>query len=134
MTRPPRRRGQDPFAETIARHAPTSVHVVRRRLVASLAAVRIGTYDLAVGNLFGSNAFNMTILFAADLAYGPGPILAAVDPAQVVAGVGAILLMAIALAAVVHGTRTRIRRLEPDAVALLATYALLLGAVWAATS
>jgi len=103
-------------------------------LVASLAAVRIGAYDLAVGNLFGSNAFNMTILFAADLAYVPGPILAAVDPAQVVAGVGAILLMAIALAAVVHGTRTRIRRLEPDAVALLATYGVLLGAVWAATS
>ena len=28
-------------------------------------AVRIGAYDLAVGNLFGSNAINMTILFAA---------------------------------------------------------------------
>lgn len=99
-------------------------------LVASLAAIRIGAYDLAVGNLFGSNAFNMTVLLAADVAYLPGPILAAVDPAQVVAGVGAILLMSIALAAVVHGTRTRIRRLEPDALALLVTYVLLLGAVW----
>ena len=99
-------------------------------LVASLAAVRIGAYDLAVGNLFGSNAFNMTILFAADLAYRPGPILAAIAPAQVVAGVGAILLMAIALAAVVDGTRTRIRRLEPDAVLVLVTYLLLIGAVW----
>ncbi len=99
-------------------------------LVASLAAIRIGAYDLAVGNLFGSNAFNMTILFAADVAYLPGPILAAVDPAQVVAGVGAILLMAIALAAVVHGTRTRFRRLEPDAVAVLVVYVLLLAAIW----
>ena len=99
-------------------------------LVASLAAIRIGAYDLAVGNLFGSNAFNITILFAADLAYLPGPILAAVDPAQVVAGVGAILLMAIALAAVVHGTRTRIRRLEPDAIAVLVTYVVLLAALW----
>jgi len=98
--------------------------------VASLAAVRIGAYDLAVGNLFGSNAFNMTILLATDLAYGPGPILAAIAPAQVVAGVGAILLMAIALAAVVHGTRTRIRRLEPDAVLVLVAYVLLIGAVW----
>ena len=99
-------------------------------LVASLAAVRIGAYDLAVGNLFGSNAFNMTILFAADVAYGPGPILAAIAPAQVVAGVGAILLMAIALAAVVHGTRTRIRRLEPDAMVVLVAYVLLIGALW----
>lgn len=103
-------------------------------LVASVAAVRIGAYDLAVGNLFGSNAFNMVIILAADLAYVQGPILAAVDPAQVVAGIGAILLMAIALAAVVHGTRTHVWRLEPDAVALLATYVLMLGAVWAATS
>lgn len=91
-----------------------------------------GAYDLAVGNLFGSNAFNMTILLVADLAYTDGPVLGAVAPAQVVAGVGAILLMAIALAAVVHGTRTRIRRLEPDAIVLLATYVVLLGAVWRA--
>ena len=28
VTRPPRRRGQDPFAEKIARYAPTSVLIV----------------------------------------------------------------------------------------------------------
>ena len=103
-------------------------------LVASLTAVRIGAHDLAVGNLFGSNAFNMVALFAADLAYFPGPILAAVSPAQAVAGVGAILLMALALAAVIHGTETRIRRLEPDAVGVLLVYFLLLGAVWVSTT
>lgn len=103
-------------------------------LVASLAAVRIGAYDLAVGNLFGSNAVNMTILFAADVAYSPGPILAAVAPAQVVAGVAAILLMALALAAVVHGERTRILRLEPDAAAVLVAYVVLIMAVWRAAS
>lgn len=54
----------------------------------------------------------------------------AVDRIQVVAGVGAILLMAIALAAVVHGTRTRIRRLEPDALLVVVVYVLLIGAVW----
>jgi cation:H+ antiporter len=102
-------------------------------LVASLTAVRIGAHDLAVGNLFGSNAFNMVALFAADVAYTPGPILSAVSPAQAVAGVGAILLMAMALAAVIHGTETRIRRLEPDAVALLLSYALLQGAIWVST-
>ncbi len=103
-------------------------------LVASLTAVRIGAHDLAVGNLFGSNAFNMVALLAADLAYTPGPILAAVAPAQAVAGVGAILLMALAMAAVIHGTETRIRRLEPDAVGVLLAYVLLLGGVWVSTS
>jgi cation:H+ antiporter len=103
-------------------------------LVASIAAVRIGAYDLAVGNLFGSNAFNMVALLAADAAYLPGPILAAVDPAQVVAGMGAILMMALALAAVVHGERTRVSRFEPDAVLVLVVWVLLLGAVFATTT
>lgn len=103
-------------------------------LVASLAAVRIGAHDMAVGNVFGSNAVNMMILFADDVAYRPGPILAAVAPAQVVAGVGAILLMAIALAALAHGKPTRFRRLEPHALMVLVVYVLLLGAVWQAST
>jgi cation:H+ antiporter len=116
------------FVGTLLLAATTSLP----ELVASLAAVRIGAYDLAVGNLFGSNAFNMVALLAADAAHLEGPILAAVAPAQAVAGVGAILLMAIAIAAVVHGARTRIARLEPDAALILVTYVLLLVAVWSA--
>jgi cation:H+ antiporter len=101
-------------------------------LVASFAAIRIGAFDLAVGNLFGSNAFNMAIILAADAAYLPGPILAAVDPGLVVPGVGAILLMALALAAVVHGEPTRFHRFEPDAALVLGVYVLIVLAVWGA--
>lgn len=102
-------------------------------LVASLGAVRIGAYDLAVGNLFGSNAFNMIVLLFADVAYVRGPILTGADVGQVVAGVGAIGLMAVALAAIVHGEETRISRLEPDALVLLLFYGGALYAVWATT-
>lgn len=98
-------------------------------LAASLAAVRIGAHDLAVGNLFGSNAANMAVLLFADLAYTDGPILAAVSPTQTVAALGAILLTALAVAAMVGGTETRIRRLEPDAVILLIAYVGALAAV-----
>lgn len=98
-------------------------------LVASVAAVRIGSYDLAVGNLFGSNAANMAVLVVADLAYTDGPLLAAVDPSQAVAGLGAIVLMALALAAIVHGEETRLGRMEPDAVLLLLAYLGVLAAV-----
>jgi cation:H+ antiporter len=101
-------------------------------LVASLAAVRIGAYDLAVGNLFGSSAFNMTVLVAADAAYTPGAILSAVAPSQAIAAIGAILLMSMALAAVVHGGRTRVVKGEPGAAAVLVVYlvvmALIVGA------
>ena len=103
-------------------------------LVASLTAVRIGAYDLAVGNLFGSNAFNMVALLAADAAYVKGPILAAVDPAQVIAGIGAILLMALALPAVVHGEKTRVSRMEPDALLVLIVWAVMLVLVFVSTT
>ncbi len=36
-------------------------------LVVSLTAVRLGSFDLAVGNVLGSNIFNMVILFTSDL-------------------------------------------------------------------
>ncbi len=102
-------------------------------LVASIAAVRIGAYELAVGNLFGSNAFNMTALLAADIAYVDGPILAVAHPAQVVAGLGAILMMAVALAAVIHGEGTRFRRIESDAILVLVVWVAMLAAVYAAS-
>lgn len=41
-------------------------------LVTTLAAVRIGSYDMAVGNILGSNAFNMAILFPVDMFYRTG--------------------------------------------------------------
>jgi cation:H+ antiporter len=92
-------------------------------LISSIAAVRIGAYDIAVGNLFGSNTGNMAILLFSDLAYTGGPILEAVSPTHAITGVGAILLMAIAVAAIVgESEETRIRRLEPDAIVLLIAY------------
>ena len=68
----------------------------------------------------------MSVLVFADIAYTPGPILGAVDPGQAIAALGAILLMVIALAAIVHGAETRIARLEPDAMLLLAAYGAML--------
>jgi cation:H+ antiporter len=96
-------------------------------LISSIAAVRIGAYDMAVGNLFGSNTGNMAILLFSDLAYTGGPILEAVSPTHAITGVGAILLMAIAVAAIVgESEETRFRRLEPDAIVLLIAYVVTL--------
>ena len=103
-------------------------------LVASIAAVRIGAHDLTVGNLFESNAFNMTIVLFVDAAYVEGPVLAAVSPLQLLPGLGAVVLMAIALGAIVQGTTTRLRRGEPDAVLLLLAYVGLLLLAWNAAA
>jgi cation:H+ antiporter len=118
------------IAQTFLGAALLAVTTSLPELVASIASVRIGAYDMAVGNLFGSNVANMSVLLFADIAYTEGPILAAVSQGQVVAALGAILLMAVAVAAIVgESERTRLRRLEPDAIVLLIIYAATLVAV-----
>ncbi|MBW2588929.1 MAG: sodium:calcium antiporter, partial [Deltaproteobacteria bacterium] len=117
-------------AQTFLGVALLAVTTSLPELVASIASVRIGAYDMAVGNLFGSNVANMSVLLFADIAYTDGPILAAVSQGQIVAALGAILLMSVAVAAIVgESERTRIRRLEPDAIVLLILYAATLVAI-----
>ncbi len=118
------------IAQTFLGAALLAVTTSLPELIASIASVRIGAYDMAVGNLFGSNVANMSVLLFADIAYTEGPILAAVSQSQIVSALGAILLMAIAVAAIVgESERTRFRRLEPDAIVLLVAYAATLTAI-----
>lgn len=100
--------------------------------VVVLGAMRLGAHDLAVGSLLGSCAFNTVLLFCGDVAYTQGPLLSSVDPAQAVAGAGAIGLIAVAMMILIQGEETRIRRLEPDALFLLGAYVAALAAVAAA--
>jgi cation:H+ antiporter len=53
-------------------------------IVVSIAAVRIGAIDLAVGNVLGSNLFNLLVLALDDVFYRPGPLLASVTPVHLV--------------------------------------------------
>jgi hypothetical protein len=71
----------------------------------------------------------MSILLFSDIAYTQGPILAAVSQTQIISALGAIVLMAIAVAAIVGESETRIRKLEPDAIVLLIAYAGMMTAV-----
>ncbi|HEU0022698.1 MAG TPA: sodium/calcium exchanger protein, partial [Dehalococcoidia bacterium] len=64
---------------------------------ATIAAARIGAADLGIGNLYGSCAFNVTILFFADPFYRPGIILNQTEPTHFVAGGVAIGLMLLGL-------------------------------------
>lgn len=78
--------------------------------VVSIAAVRLGALDMALGNLFGSNLFNIAILAVDDLAYAPGPLLAAVDPAHAVSAVSAMVMSGIAIVGLFYRARQRVFR------------------------
>lgn len=91
-------------------------------LVTSVSAVRMGALDLAVGNLFGSNGFNMAIFFALDLVSPGGSVFATLSPVQVVTGLCGLILTALGLAAIVYRAERRYAMLEPDAFLIVAAY------------
>jgi cation:H+ antiporter len=87
-------------------------------LVATAAAVRMGAFDLALGNIFGSNAFNMVLLVPLDAVY-PGALLAAVSPTHALTGVSTILVTAVAVMGQLYHVEKRRFFLEPDAVLVI---------------
>ncbi len=60
-------------------------------LVICITAIRIGAHEMAIGNLFGSNMFNMFILGATDIFYTQGRFLAAIDNSFILVGILGLL-------------------------------------------
>jgi cation:H+ antiporter len=68
-------------------------------IAVTLAAARMGALDLAVGNVFGSNMFNIVILALDDIFYHRGPLLADVSLAHAASAVTAMVMTGMAIAA-----------------------------------
>ncbi len=94
----------------------------------TLAAIRLGAVDLAVGNIFGSNAFNMMILLVMDVAYVRGPVLAAASGDHLVTTLGAVVCIGLGIMAILARGAPRPRNLRAESVLIIAAYVL---AAWA---
>lgn len=92
--------------------------------VTAVAAVRLGAFDLAVGNLFGSNAFNMAAFFFVDMAYRSGPLFNAVSDAHALTALWGILLMSVALMGIIYRVEKRYMLIEPDSLVIILGYCL----------
>ena len=100
-------------------------------IAACIAAVRLGALDLAVGSILGSNAFNMTILLAMDVAYAKGPVLAAASPDHARTALFAAIAVGFGLMAILARRGTRLASLRVESLAIVLSYA---GAVWVLAS
>jgi cation:H+ antiporter len=92
------------FVGTLFVAAVTSLPEV----VVTVAALRIGAVDLAVGNLFGSNMFNIVVIAVDDFFYLDGPILSAVDPVHVLSAFSALMMTGVAIVGLLYRPRGRI--------------------------
>jgi cation:H+ antiporter len=101
-------------------------------LAVTLAALRIGALDMAIGNLLGSNLFNVAIIAVDDLFYRQGALLADASPVHAVTAGSAITMTGLAMVGLFFKPGSRVLRavgwvsLGLVAVYLLNTYVLYL--------
>jgi cation:H+ antiporter len=96
-------------------------------IAATIAAARLGAFDLAVGNILGSNAFNICILFPMDLAYVHGPLLAHASRAHLLSALLGIIAIGFAVMGILARKGRVIDRVRFESLAILACYG---AAVW----
>lgn len=94
-------------------------------LATTWAALRIGAIDLAIGNLLGSNLFNLLILAFDDLAYLDGSLYRAVSAQHVLSALSACLMSGAVVVALAYRPAARVRHIGSWAsLVLLAVYLL----------
>jgi cation:H+ antiporter len=93
-------------------------------MAVSIAGIRAGSFDLVVGNLLGSNGFNVAVLVLLDAVEGPGRLLATADPQLLVGALFGALLTGLAMLDVLNKSERRWWAIEPGPVILLAVYVL----------
>jgi cation:H+ antiporter len=91
-------------------------------LAVSVESLRNRAYDLAVGNLLGSNCFNMAALVVLDLVDGSGSLLGQSDGTALIGAVFGILMTGLALLDILNKSEKRIWVLEPGPVFMLLAY------------
>lgn len=96
-------------------------------MVTTFAAVRFGAEDMAIGNLFGSNMFNMLALGLTDLFLLQGRFLGVIDPAFLLVGMLGLLMTGMGLIGNLARLERRLFFVEMDALALFLVY---FGGLW----
>ena len=96
-------------------------------LVTTIAAIRLGADDMAIGNLFGSNLFNMFALGLTDVFYTQGRFIGIIDPAFLLVGMLGLLMTGLALIGNLARLERRVLFIELDALALMFFY---FGGLW----
>jgi cation:H+ antiporter len=101
-------------------------------ITASLTAVRIGAIDLAIGNVLGSNLFNVMLLAVYDVFDGGTNLWASMSSANALGLVIAIMMTAVVIISLMYRASPKTPfRVSWDGVALVAMYLGALAALYA---
>jgi cation:H+ antiporter len=98
-------------------------------IVICVAAIRIGTIDMAMGNILGANIFNIGILALIDVFYVKGPILMHTSQNHIIPVLGTIIITAIGISGLVYRSDKK-WKLSIDTGAILLVYVLMMALLY----
>jgi cation:H+ antiporter len=93
-------------------------------ITVSVTAARMGSFDMAVANLLGSNLFNVAILAITDMCYLKGPLLQAVDPVNSSTAICAMMALAVVVIGLTYRSQKKFLYLAGDAIAICIIYVI----------
>ncbi|MGB9715665.1 MAG: sodium:calcium antiporter [Thermodesulfovibrionales bacterium] len=93
-------------------------------VVVSISSVKMDAVDLAVGNLFGSNLFNILILAIDDIFFIKGPIISFVNLTHIISALSAIGMTTIAIIGLTYRAEKKKLFLAWDSIGILLVYIL----------
>ena len=76
-------------------------------MVVTVAALHLGAVNMAIGNLFGSNLFNIGILAIDDIFYLPGSLFDSVSPTHAISAFSAIMMTGAVVVGLLYRPRAR---------------------------
>ncbi|MGQ9571199.1 MAG: sodium:calcium antiporter [Thermodesulfovibrionales bacterium] len=91
-------------------------------VVVSISAVKMDAVDLAIGNLFGSNIFNILILVIDDIFFIRGPILSFTNQNHIISALSAIIMTAIAIIGLIYRAEKKKLFLAWDSIGISLVY------------
>ena len=86
--------------------------------------MRLGAVEIALGNLFGSNLFNIAILALDDVLYTTGPLLSNISGSHMITASGAIVMTAIAVIGLTYQATRKLRYFTWDSIGIVTVYVL----------
>lgn len=91
-------------------------------VVVAISAVRIGALDMALGNIFGSNMFNMLIIPITDLVLGRKVILSCASSVHLFTILFVVISSCIVMAGLVYRSRRKVSALAWDSASIVFIY------------
>lgn len=111
------------MSETVVGTFFTAITTSLPELVTTVAAVRRGALQLAVGGIIGGNTFDVLFLVASDVAYRDGSIFHAIDDRALFLLVWAILMTGILLLGLIRRERYGVGGIGFESAALITVFA-----------